>query len=86
MNLLHTKIRNRLTPERVDKLLYIQFNRRTLRRDQKVHVLEEEDDGFITEEEPEEAIFDTAEVQVISENVEIIPVDEFQMWDRYIGA
>lgn len=42
MDLLHTKIRNRLTPERVDKLLYIQLNRRTLRRDQKVHVLEEE--------------------------------------------
>ena len=30
---LHTKTRNALTPERVDKLLYIQINSRTLRRD-----------------------------------------------------
>jgi hAT family C-terminal dimerisation region len=33
LNQLHTKTRNALTPERVNKLLYIQINRRTLRRD-----------------------------------------------------
>jgi len=33
LNQLHTKTRNALTPERVDKLLYIQINSRTLRRD-----------------------------------------------------
>jgi hypothetical protein len=44
--------------------------------------LRRKDDGFTTEEEQEEAVFDTAEVQGISEDVEIIPVDKFQMWDR----
>jgi hypothetical protein len=33
LNQLHTKTRNALTPERVNKLLYIQINSRTLRRD-----------------------------------------------------
>jgi hypothetical protein len=33
LNQLHIKTRNALTPERVDKLLYIQINSRTLRRD-----------------------------------------------------
>jgi hAT family C-terminal dimerisation region len=32
-NQLYTKTRNALTPERVNKLLYIQINSRTLRRD-----------------------------------------------------
>jgi hypothetical protein len=45
-------------------------------RDQKVGVLEEEDEGFTTEEEQEEAVFDTAGVQGVSEDVEIISVDE----------
>lgn len=31
MNLQHTKIRNRLEPERVDKLVYIYMNSRVLR-------------------------------------------------------
>jgi hypothetical protein len=33
MNLTHTKLRSKLAPERVDKLLYVQINRRVLRRD-----------------------------------------------------
>jgi hypothetical protein len=33
LNQLHTKTRNALTPERVNKLLYIQINSRTFRRD-----------------------------------------------------
>jgi hypothetical protein len=39
-------------------------------------VLEEEDEGFTTEEEQEEAVFDTAEAQGVSEDVEITSVDE----------
>jgi hypothetical protein len=33
MNILHSKNRNRLTPTRIDRLLYVQVNRRTLRRE-----------------------------------------------------
>jgi hypothetical protein len=33
MNIIHSKIRNRLTLEQVNKLLYTQINRRTLNRD-----------------------------------------------------
>jgi hypothetical protein len=44
MNILHSKSRNRLTPERVDKLLYIQINCRTLRRDPQFSVLESDDE------------------------------------------
>jgi hypothetical protein len=33
LNQLYIKTRNALTPERVNKLLYIQINSRTLRRD-----------------------------------------------------
>ena len=47
MNILHSKSRNRLTPERVDKLLYIQINRRTLRRDPHFSVLESDDEGDV---------------------------------------
>jgi hypothetical protein len=42
----------------------------SLRRDQKVRVLEEEDEEFTTEEQ-EEAVFDTAEMWGVSEDVEI---------------
>jgi hypothetical protein len=39
------KIRNALTPERVNKLLYIQINSRTLRRDAPAgKILEDEDE------------------------------------------
>jgi hypothetical protein len=44
LNLLHTKTRNALTPERVNKLLYIQINSRTLRRDGLVEKLPEDED------------------------------------------
>jgi len=44
LSLLHTKTRNALLPERVHKLLYVQINRRTLRRDPLVKVLEDEDE------------------------------------------
>jgi hypothetical protein len=43
MNVIHSKIRNRLTSERVDKLLYTQVNRRTLNRD--IVIKEEDCDG-----------------------------------------
>src|ERR1700728_4505235 len=43
MNILHSKLRNRLTVERVSKMLYIQVNQRTLGRVGKPVVqLEEE--------------------------------------------
>jgi hypothetical protein len=43
MNILHSKSRNRLTVERVSKILYIQVNRRTLGRvGKRVAQLEEE--------------------------------------------
>ena len=51
---LHTKTRNALTPERVDKLLYIQINSRTLRRDEKLpedEDEEEEDDLMVDGDE-----------------------------------
>jgi hAT family C-terminal dimerisation region len=45
LNQLHTKTRNLLTPERVNKLLYIQINSRTLRRDAVAgKTLEDEDE------------------------------------------
>jgi hypothetical protein len=44
LNLLHTKTRNALTPERVNKLLYVQINSRTLRRDALVEKLQEDED------------------------------------------
>jgi len=40
---LHTKTRNALTPERVDKLLYIQINSRTLKRDALIEKLPEDE-------------------------------------------
>jgi hypothetical protein len=54
LNILHTKLRNALTVERVDKLLYIQINRRTLRREGLFKILEEEEDE-------EDIIGDTSE-------------------------
>jgi hypothetical protein len=44
MNILRSKSRNKLTPERVDKLLCIQINRRTLGRDPQFSVLESDDE------------------------------------------
>jgi hypothetical protein len=53
MNIIHSKSRNRLTPERVDKLLYIQINRRTLRREARFSVSESEDEDVAMQPEPE---------------------------------
>jgi hypothetical protein len=44
LNLLHIKTRNALTPERVNKLLYVQINSRTLMRDALVEKLLEDED------------------------------------------
>jgi hAT family C-terminal dimerisation region len=54
LNQLYTKTRNTLTPERVDKLLYIQINSRTLRRDALVKELPEDED----EEEEDNLVVD----------------------------
>jgi hypothetical protein len=51
MKLLHSKTRNRLSEDRVDKLLFIQINTRTLRRRPKVRTRDEETDGSSTEDE-----------------------------------
>ena len=61
LNLLHTKTRNALTPERVNKLLYVQINSRTLRRDTFVEkILEDEDEdeeNDLVVDEEEDATF-----------------------------
>jgi hypothetical protein len=44
LNQLYIKTRNALTPNRVNKLLYIQINSRTLRRDGLVEKLSEDED------------------------------------------
>jgi hAT family C-terminal dimerisation region len=79
MNVIHSNIRNRLTPERVDKLLYIQINRRTLNRDIIVKDGEdEEEEQATTEEEPEQRLSHTNETQERSEDVEMNSGDELQ--------
>jgi hypothetical protein len=54
LNQLHTKTRNALTPERVNKLLYIQINSRTLRRDALVGKLLEDENEDEDEDEDED--------------------------------
>jgi hypothetical protein len=77
MNILHSKAHSRLTIERINKLLYIQINRRTLRRDNKVKVLEDvEDEANTTEAEVEEVIPHTMAVQEGSEDIEMGSDDE----------
>ena len=79
MNVVHSKIRNRLTPERVDKLLYIQINRRTLNHDIIVKDREdEEEEQATTEEGPEQASGHTNETQERSEDVGMNSGDELQ--------
>ena len=58
LNLLHTKGRNQLIPERVHKLLYVQINRRTLRREASYKILEEEGGE---EEEEDDTMEDAGE-------------------------
>jgi hAT family C-terminal dimerisation region len=67
LNVLHSKLRNALTVERVDKLLYIQINRRTLRGEGLYRVLEDEDiededieDEDIEDEDIEDEIMEDA--------------------------
>jgi hypothetical protein len=82
MNNLHNKKRNRLTVKRVNKLLYIQINRRTLGRDIKVNVLGEKDETDITEEKAEEAFTHTLAVQKGSEDVVMSLRDELGSYDK----
>jgi hAT family C-terminal dimerisation region len=61
LNQLYIKTRNALTPERVNKLLYIQINSRTLRRDALAGKTlrdenEDEEDDLVMDGE-EDAIF-----------------------------
>jgi hAT family C-terminal dimerisation region len=59
LNQLHTKTRNALTPERVNKLLYIQINSRTLRRDALAgKILRDEDED---EDEEDDLVVDGEE-------------------------
>jgi hypothetical protein len=76
MNNLQNKKRSRLTIKRVNKLLYIQINRRTLRCDIKVKVLREEDETDSTEEEAEEAFTHTPAMQEGSGDVVMSSGDE----------
>ena len=63
LNQLHTKTRNALTSERVDKLLYIQMNGRTLRRDALIENLseneneDEEEENDLMVDEDKDATF-----------------------------
>jgi len=59
MNLTHTKLRSKLTLERINKLLYIQINRRVLRRD--LHATKkqtDEEEAIILEDVDMEDIWD----------------------------
>jgi hypothetical protein len=80
INFVHSLVRNRLTPERVDKLLYIQINRRTLYREIIVKDKYDEEEELVTmEEEPEELIGHTIEAQERSEDVLMGSQDELQV-------
>ncbi|KAJ6041452.1 uncharacterized protein N7446_010660 [Penicillium canescens] len=50
MNLQHTKVRNRLEPHRVEKLLFVQINKRQFRTEQPPKITQE----FLLEEEDNE--------------------------------
>jgi hypothetical protein len=64
LNQLYIKTRNALTPERVDKLLYIQINSRTLRRDALVGKrLEDEDED---EDEDDDLVVDGEEGAILA--------------------
>ena len=90
MKVLHSKLRSRLTIERVNKLLYIQINRRTLKRDGKVRVLgdaeNEEDEADTTEEEGEEAFAHIPAVQQGSEDVVMTSDDELGSLSLYSAS
>ena len=56
MNILHSKSRNRLTVERVGKMLYIQVNRRTLARVGKPASQLEEKEHETTDDDDDEGL------------------------------
>jgi hAT family C-terminal dimerisation region len=58
LNQLHIKTRNALTPERVNELLYIQINSRTLRRDALVGKLLEDENEDEDEDEEDDLVVD----------------------------
>ena len=82
MGILHSKSRNRLTVERVSKMLYIQVNRRTLGRVSKTAAQLEEEELETTDDEDDEDLilcrFSVAESTGVSDTVdtgsEYIPV------------
>jgi Ran GTPase-activating protein (RanGAP) involved in mRNA processing and transport len=61
LNQLYTKTRNALTPERVNKLLYIQINSRTFRRDALVKNLSEDKNEDKDEKEDDDLMVDGEE-------------------------
>ena len=54
MNILHSKSRNRLTVERMSRMLYIQVNRRTLGRVSKPVAHSEEEELETTDDDDDE--------------------------------
>jgi len=79
MNVIHSKTRNSLTPERVDKLLYIQINRRTLNHEITVNDKEDEaEEQVTTEEELGQPSGHTNEAQERSEDVGMDSSDELE--------
>jgi hypothetical protein len=60
INIIHNKLRNALTVKKVNKLLYIQINRKTLRRDPQFRDKDEnkdEDEDEVVDDTGEDAIF-----------------------------
>ena len=76
-------VRNHLTPETVNKLLYIQINRRTFHREHTVkdedEDEEEEEEKEEEEQEQEEPLGHTIEAQECSEDLPISSQDELQV-------
>jgi hypothetical protein len=73
INILYSKSRTRLTLKRVNKMLYIQINRRTLNRDTNISILDNDAEQQPREEEPEEPII---EAQVGFEDAPMSSQDE----------
>jgi hypothetical protein len=67
LNQLYIKTRNALTPEQVDKLLYIQINSRTLRRDALVGKrLKDENDEDEDEDKNDNLVVDGEEGAILT--------------------
>jgi hypothetical protein len=65
MKTLHSKTRNRLTEERVDKLLFIQINLRTLNRKERKPQPQDEFQGNGTDESDSEDETDRSPYQIV---------------------